>query len=146
MNTGFGGSADTRTRKTKELQATLIRELHSGILSNPTVGRQSTSDVLPCEDASLSTCMPEAWVRASILIRVNSLASGHSGVRPILIHNMLELLTKDIIPRIPLRGSISASGDLMPLSYIGGALEGKCGLTVWAGSRPNRRIVTADVA
>lgn len=146
VNTGFGGSADTRTKGVDELQATLIRELHSGILSNPTRQTQSTSDALPCEDADSNTCMPEAWARASILVRINSLASGHSGVRSVLINNMVELLKQDIVPRIPLRGSISASGDLMPLSYIGGALEGKRGITVWAGSRPNRRIVTADVA
>ena len=146
MNTGFGGSADTRTKKIKELQATLVRELHSGILSNPTRGSPLTSDVLPCKNADSNTCMPEAWARASILVRINSLASGHSGVRPILISNMLELLRKNIIPRIPLRGSISASGDLMPLSYIGGTLEGKRSLTVWAGIKRDRRIVTAEVA
>ena len=146
MNTGFGGSADTRTNKIEELQATLIRELHSGILHNPTRDGQRTSYVLPCEDVNSNTCMPEAWARASILIRINSLANGHSGVRPVLINSMLDLLRKDIIPRIPLRGSISASGDLMPLSYIGGTLEGKRNLTVWAGSRSNRRVVTADVA
>ena len=146
VNTGFGGSADTRTNKTEELQATLIRELHSGILSNPIRDGQRTSYVLPCEDPNSNTCMPEAWARASILVRINSLANGHSGVRPVLINSMLDLLRKDIIPRIPLRGSISASGDLMPLSYIGGTLEGKRNLTVWAGSRSNRRVVTADVA
>lgn len=155
VNTGFGGSADTRTAEVEELQATLIRELHSGILTNPTAGL-SFSDgatvhspgqvALPCEDPQSNTCMPEAWARASILIRINSLASGHSGVRSVLIDNMVALLTNDIVPRIPLRGSISASGDLMPLSYIGGTLEGKRGLTVWSGSRMNRRIVTADVA
>ena len=81
-----------------------------------------------------------------MLIRINSLASGHSGVRPLLVNGIVELLRKNIIPRIPLRGSISASGDLMPLSYIGGTLEGKRSLTVWAGPRSDRRVVTADVA
>ncbi|KAI9878487.1 MAG: hypothetical protein M1830_000773, partial [Pleopsidium flavum] len=155
VNTGFGGSADTRTKEIEKLQATLVRELHSGILVNPTVGQSSSDEAtlhssgkgaLLDDDSHSNTCMPEAWARASILVRINSLASGHSGVRPILINNMVVLLRKDIIPRIPLRGSISASGDLMPLSYIGGTLEGKRGVTVWTGNRMNRRIVTADVA
>lgn len=90
--------------------------------------------------------MPEAWVRASILIRINSLASGRSAVRSILIYNMMELLRQNIIPRIPLRGSISASGDLMPLSYLGGTIEGKDNITVWTGSEGNRRIVSAAAA
>ena len=98
------------------------------------------------EENASDNCMPESWSRAAMLIRINSLASGHSGVRPLLVNGIVELLRKDIVPRIPLRGSISASGDLMPLSYIGGTLEGKRGLTVWAGPRSDRRIVTADVA
>ncbi len=155
VNTGFGGSADTRTKEVEELQATLIRELHCGVLVKPSTIQSSRDDItkhspwkgaLPNEDPNSDTCMPEAWARASILVRINSLASGYSGVRPILINNMVDLLRKDIIPRIPLRGSISASGDLMPLSYIGGTLEGKRSLTVWFGNRVDRRIVTADIA
>ncbi|MCJ1388064.1 hypothetical protein MMC18_000908 [Xylographa bjoerkii] len=90
--------------------------------------------------------MPESWVRASILIRINSLASGHSGVRPIIINNMLELLKNNITPMIPLRGTISASGDLMPLAYIGGTLEGKRGTIVRIGRKTEQRVVTANVA
>ncbi|MCJ1378398.1 hypothetical protein MMC17_001496 [Xylographa soralifera] len=144
VNTGFGGSADTRTMKLEELQTTLIRELHCGILINSDA--KLGSEILPLEDGFSNTCMPESWVRASILIRINSLASGHSGVRPILINSMLELLKNDITPRIPLRGSISASGDLVPLAYVGGALEGKRGTMVWVGRKAERRVVTADVA
>lgn len=81
-----------------------------------------------------------------MLVRINSLSGGHSGVRPILIKNLVELLRRNIIPRIPLRGSISASGDLMPLSYIGGALEGKKSITVWAGSGSNRCVMSAAEA
>ena len=90
--------------------------------------------------------MPEAWARASILVRVNSLASGYSGVRPILIDNMIVLLRKNIIPQISLRESISASGNLMSLSYIEGTLEGKRDVIVWAGDGMSRRTITIDVA
>ena len=205
VNTGFGGSADTRTRQVEELQRTLIRELHSGILQTPSTQREEwltangwhegdtkvksnkrkrgaspeidgnssersasqegrqiydhnranrrsgdvaslLEDAWPTDDTS--TCMPEVWTRASILIRINSLASAYSGVRPALITTMTDLLKHNIMPRIPLRGSISASGDLMPLSYIAGTLLGKPTLTVSATDRDTgaRRIITADVA
>lgn len=172
VNTGFGGSADTRTQRIEELQATLTRELNCGILTDPTIKSPAIEDspdqarasesastngnhptpldriVLPLDDPIAATCMPEAWVRVAILIRINSLAHGHSGVRPVLVERMVGLLTEDIVPRVPLRGSISASGDLSPLSYIGGALQGKPSITVWAGDRHagRRRIVTAKVA
>ncbi len=54
--------------------------------------------------------MPEAWVRGAILIRMNSLIRGHSGVRWELIEKMNTLLRENITPLVPLRGSISASG------------------------------------
>jgi phenylalanine ammonia-lyase len=59
-----------------------------------------------------------------MLIRCNSLIRGHSGVRLSVVQAILDLLNKNIIPVVPLRGSISASGDLSPLSYIAGAIEG----------------------
>lgn len=54
--------------------------------------------------------MPEAWVRAAILIRINSLIRGHSGVRWRFIEALRDLLCENITPFVPLRGSISASG------------------------------------
>lgn len=69
-----------------------------------------------------------------MLIRANSLARGHSGVRPTVIAGLVDFLNKNITPVIPLRGSVSASGDLIPLSYIAGALQGKGGVCVWANA------------
>ena len=54
--------------------------------------------------------MPESWVRGAILIRMNSLIRGHSGVRLELIQQMGHLLREHITPLVPLRGSISSSG------------------------------------
>ena len=166
VNTGFGGSADTRPKEIEELQSTLIRELHCGILApsstlDPTIHHQPSNvwmdsnsqfsvwkKALPLGDGETGTVMPESWAKASMLIRINSLASGRSGIRLILLQRMLDILRNDIVPRIPLRGSISASGDLIPLSYIGGLLQGKPSITAWTGSRTpgRRRIVKADVA
>ena len=68
-------------------------------------------------------------------VRANSLARGHSGVRSVVIDGLVNLLNNDLVPLIPLRGSISASGDLIPLSYIAGALQGKGNIYVWANTR-----------
>ncbi|KAL8771514.1 MAG: hypothetical protein Q9194_004871 [Teloschistes cf. exilis] len=146
VNTGFGASADTRTQKEEELQAVLIRELHVGVLSKPRENGDAAKGAAPSLNDSSSNVMPESWARAAIVLRTNSLASGHSGVRPILVENLVELLRQNIIPRIPLRGSISASGDLVPLSYLGGVLEGKHSISVWAGNTSDRQIMSAAQA
>ena len=150
VNTGFGGSADARNSHVNQLQQTLIRELHYGILADlkPTTNSASWNldglsdhqaggtsiqerlvtvyeNGLPLDDPTTATCMPESWVRAAILIRINSLVSGDSGVREVVVERMIDLLERGIIPRIPLRGSISASGDLSLLSYVGGVLQGQ---------------------
>lgn len=134
MNTGFGGSADVRTKNVVDLQRALIREFHYGILP------QATRDHVPSamnedpkqhsHDLSLEgnigqSYLPWSWARAAILIRINSLINGCSAIRPVIAERMQDLLNHDLIPMIPLRGSISASGDLSPLSYICGAIQGK---------------------
>ncbi|KIJ53827.1 hypothetical protein M422DRAFT_242089 [Sphaerobolus stellatus SS14] len=119
VNTGFGGSADTRTRDHTNLGNALFQMQHCGIL--PTSRVQS---VLPLSSTLASLSMPEAWVRAAIMVRMNSLIRGHSGVRWEVLEALENILEKGIIPLVPLRGSISASGDLSPLSYIAGTIIG----------------------
>ena len=143
-----------------ELQRLLIRGLHYGMLTEPD-GHDYQKDgnfpkdtmswvagSLPLDDPVAATCMPESWVRAAMMIRSNSLSSGASGVQLPTVNTLVQLLEHDITPRIPIRGSISASGDLSPLSYIGGVMQGKPTLTTWAGNRQTgqRRVVKANVA
>lgn len=138
-----------------------MRGLHYGILAEQ-VNVQSrkaseksedlaawlSKTALPLDDPMAATCMPESWVRASMLIRLNSLASGASGVRLSTIDTLVQLLEKNVVPRIPIRGSISASGDLSPLSYVGGVMQGKPTVTAWMDDiySGTRRIARADVA
>ena len=85
-------------------------------------------------------------MRSTLAIRSNSLAHGNSGVRPVLVDGLIHMLNDNIIPVIPLRGSISASGDLIPLSYVAGALQGNPGVQVWVDGHNGRQQIGADVA
>lgn len=107
VSTGFGGSADTRTDQPILLGNALLQHQHAGVLPSQT---EKPLEVLPLQDPLNSSSMPEAWVRGAILIRMNSLIRGHSGVRWELIEKMNELLRANITPFVPLRGTISASG------------------------------------
>lgn len=88
----------------------MLQHQQSGVLPSST----NVLSVLPLLDPISSTSMPESWVRGAILIRMNSLIRGHSGVRLELIAKMAELLRANITPLVPLRGSISASGGTYP--------------------------------
>ena len=168
VNTGFGGSANTHTDSVKKLQRNLIRFLNCGVIIPSPVNETKPRDfqvknetstgcknisafsrALPNEDPVASSTMPESWVRATLLVRGNSLSSGNSGVRPELVTSLVHLINKSVTPVVPLRGSISASGDLIPLSYIAATLQGSSEVEVWMdGEREGqaRQRVAADVA
>ncbi|MEO3777513.1 aromatic amino acid ammonia-lyase [Micromonospora sp. B11E3] len=63
-------------------------------------------------------------VRATMLVRANCLARGYSGVRREVIQLLVDCLRHDILPLIPERGSVGASGDLVPLCYLANVLTG----------------------
>ncbi|KAJ2922335.1 hypothetical protein H1R20_g14774, partial [Candolleomyces eurysporus] len=144
LSTGFGGSADTRTDKPLLLGNALLQHQHVGVL--PTSA--DPLDVLPLLDPTTSTAMPESWVRGAMMVRMNSLIRGHSGVRWDLLEKMKEVFMANITPVVPIRSSISASGDLSPLSYIAGTLIGNPSIKVFHGppsSGPRRIGSSADV-
>ncbi|KAL9077909.1 MAG: hypothetical protein Q9157_003176 [Trypethelium eluteriae] len=117
-------------------------------------GRSMLIDRLPAlarsrlSDAALgvTTVMPLTWVRSAMLVRANSLSHGISGVRVKLLTNLVKLLEQNIIPEVPLRGSISASGDLIPLSYVANLLQGSPAIRVSIQSNGTKKLVGADVA
>jgi histidine ammonia-lyase len=105
VNTGFGAFSSVRISDSEieELQRNLIRS-HSAGIGEP-FSRQQT--------------------RAIMALRANALSRGHSGVRPAVVDKILEFLNRDIIPVIPQRGSVGASGDLAPLSHLALGLIGE---------------------
>lgn len=62
--------------------------------------------------------LPGEIVRAAMLIRANTFSSGFSGVRPIVVDTLLEMLNRWVTPIIPSQGSLGSSGDLAPLSHL----------------------------
>src|SRR5919198_2714162 len=68
---------------------------------------------------------PDEVVRAAMLLRANALAKGRSGARAELVELLLECLNRGVIPVVPSRGSVGASGDLAPLAHLALPLIGE---------------------
>lgn len=98
INTGFGSLARVSISKedSAQLQENIIRT-HAAGFGNP---------------------LPEDEVRATMLIRINSLLKGVSGIRLSTIELLLDMLNKNVVPYIPEKGSLGASGDLAPLAHM----------------------------
>src|SRR5215203_2616255 len=68
---------------------------------------------------------PDEVVRAAMVLRANALAKGFSGARVETVELLLECLNRDVLPDVPSRGSVGASGDLAPLAHLALPLVGE---------------------
>jgi histidine ammonia-lyase len=105
VTTGFGSLANERVEPSQAdaLQEGIVRS-HATAVGRP----------LSREEA-----------RAMLLLRAHVLALGHSGVRPLVVERMVEMLNRDLIPVVPEQGSLGASGDLAPLANLALPLLGR---------------------
>ena len=114
ITTGVGQLADVRIshEQVRELQINLVRS-HAVGVGEP---------------------LSEYEARAMMLLRANSLAKGFSGVRPLIIDTLCEMLNRGVHPVIPSQGSVGASGDLAPLAHLALVLIGE-GEAIYEGKR-----------
>ena len=78
-----------------------------------------------CAGVSSAGTLDSAIVRSAMMIRANCLLNGASGIRWEIIERLITLCNRGITPCVPLRGSISASGDLVPFAHIVACLIGR---------------------
>jgi histidine ammonia-lyase len=104
INTGFGALARTHIKDDQltELQRRLVLS-HAAGTGEP---------------------LPDAIVRAVLILKINGLARGFSGIRRSVIEALVALLNAEVFPRIPAKGSVGASGDLAPLAHMSATLLG----------------------
>jgi histidine ammonia-lyase len=118
VNTGFGKLSDVciEPSQLRTLQLNLVRS-HSCGLGSP-------------------LSIPEA--RAMLLLRANVLACGLSGARPVAAETLVAMLERGVIPIIPEKGSVGASGDLAPLAHLALCAIGE-GEAFYKGARVSSR-------
>jgi len=118
VTTGFGDSCETPVHGalTLELPKNLVRFHGCGV--GPLFDRVEA--------------------RAIVTARLASLAAGYSAVRPSLFQSLISLLEADVVPAIPALGSVGASGDLTPLSYVAAVLSGERDVLAANGTKPAR--------
>ncbi|BFN37382.1 histidine ammonia-lyase [Fidelibacter multiformis] len=123
VNTGFGHLAQVRIpdEKLDELQVNLIRSHAAG------VGPYIEEDI----------------VRLMMLIKIQSLIQGFSGVRPRVVEQLVFFLNHDILPCIPSKGSVGASGDLAPLAHMTLPLLGEGKVMEKGGERDAAEVLRA---
>lgn len=100
INTGFGIHAAGRP------------------FADPELTRQASRKLIMSHSTGVGEALPEEVVRAAMLIRANTLAKGRSGVRPVIINRLIQMLNRQITPCVPRIGSLGASGDLAPLAHL----------------------------
>jgi histidine ammonia-lyase len=87
--------------------------------------RRLQRDLLRSHAVGVGPPLGEWETRAMLLLRAHGLALGHSGVRPLLVERLIDFLDLDVLPLVPERGSLGASGDLAPLAHLALPLIGE---------------------
>ena len=100
-----------------------------GLLANTRIGVEDLTtlqrSIVLSHAAGIGEYMDDATVRLMMILKINSLARGYSGIRPLVVDALIKLVNAEIYPCIPKKGSVGASGDLAPLAHMSTVLLGE---------------------
>ncbi|MDP7009656.1 MAG: histidine ammonia-lyase [Phycisphaerales bacterium] len=119
-----------------------------GALSTTAISGDALStlqmNLLRSHAAGVGTTLPIDVVRGMMVILAASLCRGHSGVRPIVVEQLVQMLNANITPVIPSRGSVGASGDLAPLAHLALVLCGEGNASLNGKVMPGKAAMAAS--
>jgi histidine ammonia-lyase len=118
VSTGFGSNAD------KLLGAHRLRQGASSAREGESLLEELQRNLIETHAVCVGEPFPAEVVRAMLVIRINTLMKGHSGIRASTLQAQADLLNAGIVPVVPQKGSVGASGDLAPLSHLAIVLLG----------------------
>ena len=99
-----------------------------GLLANTKIPKEDLEDlqrrIVLSHSAGMGDDISNASVRLMILLKINSLSLGYSGIRLEVIQFLCDLLKNEVYPCVPKKGSVGASGDLAPLAHMSAILLG----------------------
>ena len=121
VNTGFGLLANTRITDKDLLQL--------------------QRNIVFSHSAGFGNYLKDNAARLIMVLKINSLARGFSGVRPRVIETLVRFVNRQLYPCIPEKGSVGASGDLAPLAHMAAALLGEGPLRVNGKERPAEEVL-----
>src|SRR3954471_13387595 len=110
----------------------------SDVRISPDQSRELQMNLLRSHAVGVGEPLNEFETRAMILLRANSLAKGNSGVRPVILDTLCEMLNRGVHPVIPSQGAVGASGDLAPLAHLALVLIGEGEAWLSTGKKPRR--------
>ena len=124
INTGFGALAEKRIPKDK------VKLLQRNLIESHAVG--------------VGEPMALPFARALMMLRAATLAVGHSGCRPVVLHTLVALLNAGAAPCVPRKGSVGASGDLAPLAHTALLLLGQGDAFLRTSAGGTQRVSAAE--
>ena len=122
-------SRDAVTRLTSERRVVYGVTTGFGKFADRVIPREALEllqhNLIVSHSVGVGTPLPEDVVRAMMILRASSLARGYSGIRPGTVQTLVDIMNAGIVPYVPARGSVGASGDLAPLAHLALVLIGQ---------------------